>query len=203
MGRFLTENASGMTPGAEPVAVASASPEPLAAENIEYLYRHLRYDLLFNAAGGVLVGAGLWHTAERWRLALWLCVLFAVLMGRALLRYRYLARGPDSSESRWLSPFTAWATATGLCWGGLCLVLAPNHDVASQVVALISNGTVQISAVACFSAYPRVLRYFVISASAPAVVYLLFLGDPAYLMAAVLASLYVAAILSAGANAWS
>ena len=169
------------------------------AEQVNLLYAHLWVSqavALVNAVLLVIVQSGV---VEGRRLAWWLGGLILVTLARGALGVRY-ARTPasDRDPDRWRAYFSVGVMISALVWGSAAWLLYPTESVVHQVFTAFALGGMVAGSMTVLTPVYWLFVMFALVTLLPIIVRLASGPDEVHSAMAVLATIFLAAMLAIG-----
>ena len=182
-----------------PGRIAGAS-DPILAAQVALLYERSATSLPASTAAMIAAAAMFIVVAPSTRLAVWVAVMVAVVIGRYLLVRAWRAEhasGPVDEE-RWGQWYVTGAAVNGLAWGLGGVVLHPEglpHVEAALAIFVVGMGTAGLAPLAPLrAAYPA----FIICMVVPYASGLALTGGAEHVFAALAIFVFLAAMLAVG-----
>lgn len=170
----------------------------IRGEQIKVIFRHLPALILVN---GVVAGAmvfGLRDQVANTNLIIWLSVMGAVLVGRALLYWTHRTRTKDPSDKIWALGFTLGSGASGMLWGAVGIFLFPQGSLEYQFFILFILMGMGAGAMSSLTAYLPALYAYLPVSLLPMGIMLIRVNDPIHIALGIMTFAYVGALIFFG-----
>lgn len=165
-------------------------------EQVRLLYEAIPIALLATLLNALVITAVLWGLVPAVQLLGWLAAVSAISAGRYALARAYRVNEPyPSSAAVWQTRFNLGVIAAALAWGGSVLVIFPQTSLPHQILLALVIAGICAGAVSTLTYQWRAVALFLVIALLPVIVRFLLSGDDLSLAVAIMASLFLIALL--------
>ena len=192
----MSESASARSAAVQGQTLAADS---RLAEQVHLLYAQLRVSQAVAVVNAVLLVIVQRGVVERRRVTWWLGGLLLVTLARGALGVRY-ARTPrsDRDPDRWRTYFSGGVLISALVWGSAAWLLYPSESVVHQAFTVFALGGMVAGSMTVLTPVYRVFAMFALVTLLPIIVRLASGPDEVHSAMAVLATIFLAAMLAIG-----
>lgn len=170
----------------------------IRGEQIKVIFRHLPALILVNAVVAGAMVFGLWDQVANTNLIIWLSVMGAVLVARALLYWAHRSRTKDPSGKIWAFGFTLGSGLSGMLWGAVGIFLFPQESLEYQFFILFILMGMGAGAMSSLTAYLPALYAYLPVSLLPMGIMLIRVDDPIHIALGIMTFAYVSALIFFG-----
>lgn len=170
----------------------------IRGEQIKVIFRHLPALILVNAVVAGAMVFGLWDQVANTNLIIWLSVMGAVLVARALLYWAHRSRTKDPSCKIWAFGFTLGSGLSGMLWGAVGIFLFPQESLEYQFFILFILMGMGAGAMSSLTAYLPALYAYLPVSLLPMGIMLIRVDDPIHIALGIMTFAYVGALIFFG-----
>jgi signal transduction histidine kinase len=165
-------------------------------QKVELLYRQSRLALVAVFINSFLYFVLSWNYVDRALVGAWYVAVLATIGVRAFLGFRWAAASsrPTIDEKQidwWKSLFDGSVLASGCLWGAIAFFLRPNSPVEHQALTIFLLAGMSAAASGAYAVSASSLCAFLLPATVPLMLRLLFFPSPVFRSLGIVVGLYI------------